>query len=155
MPLHSLDYCQLACTYCANAGDATARLEVSFARDQNRLLQSSFSQAMQRSAACRTLTWHFTQKTSLSWPYAQPEDKIMSDKVQFMTSCAQQEDETMPDDVHLIREVQALRSRRLLRTLAVVQDFSDALMAVNDITGDLLMLSECLRLLHWFMSMLC
>lgn len=44
------------------------------------------------------------------------------------------EDETMPDDVHLIREVQALRSRRLLRTLAVVQDFSDALMAVNDIT---------------------
>ena len=58
----------------------------------------------------------------------------------FMTSCAKQEDETMPDDIHLIKEVQALRSRRLLRTLAVVQDFSDALMAVNDITGDLLML---------------
>ena len=43
----------------------------------------------------------------------------------------------MPDDVHLIKEVRALRSRRLLRTLAVVQDFSDALMAINDITGDL------------------
>ena len=47
-----------------------------------------------------------------------------------------QEDDTMPDDVHLIREVQALRSRRLLRTLAVVQDVSDALMAINDVTGD-------------------
>lgn len=43
----------------------------------------------------------------------------------------------MPDDVHLIKEVQALRARRLLRTLAVVQDLSDALMAVNDVTGDL------------------
>jgi len=32
-----------------------------------------------------------------------------------------QEDDTMPDDVHLIKEVQALRARRLLRTLAVVQ----------------------------------
>ena len=42
----------------------------------------------------------------------------------------------MPDDVHLIKEVQALRARRLLRTLAVVQDLSDALMAVNDVTGD-------------------
>ncbi len=41
----------------------------------------------------------------------------------------------MPDDVHLIKEVQALRARRLLRTLAVVQDLSDALMAVNDVTG--------------------
>lgn len=46
-----------------------------------------------------------------------------------------QEDDTMPDDVHLIKEVQALRARRLLRTLAVVQDLSDALMAVNDVTG--------------------
>ena len=46
-----------------------------------------------------------------------------------------QEDETMPDDVHLINEVQSLRARRLLRTLAVVQDLSDALMAVNDVTG--------------------
>ncbi|KAL0030088.1 hypothetical protein WJX79_006130 [Trebouxia sp. C0005] len=44
------------------------------------------------------------------------------------------EDDTMPDDVHLIKEVQALRARRLLRTLAVVQDLSDALMAVNDVT---------------------
>ena len=41
----------------------------------------------------------------------------------------------MPDDVHLINEVQSLRARRLLRTLAVVQDLSDALMAVNDVTG--------------------
>ncbi len=48
---------------------------------------------------------------------------------------AMQEDDTMPDDVHLIKEVQALRARRLLRTLAVVQDLSDALMAVNDVTG--------------------
>ena len=47
-----------------------------------------------------------------------------------------QEDDTMPDDVHLLKEVQALRSRRLLRTLAVVQDLSDALMAINDVTGD-------------------
>ena len=45
----------------------------------------------------------------------------------------------MPDDVHLIKEVQALRARRLLRTLAVVQDLSDALMAVNDVTGDLVL----------------
>lgn len=41
----------------------------------------------------------------------------------------------MPDDVHLIKEVQGLRARRLLRTLAVVQDLSDALMALNDVTG--------------------
>ena len=47
----------------------------------------------------------------------------------------------MPDDVHLIKEVQALRARRLLRTLAVVQDLSDALMAVNDVTGDLVLLA--------------
>ena len=42
----------------------------------------------------------------------------------------------MPDDIHLINEVQSLRARRLLRTLAVVQDLSDALMAVNDVTGN-------------------
>ena len=57
-----------------------------------------------------------------------------------------QEDDTMPDDVHLIKEVQALRARRLLRTLAVVQDLSDALMAVNDVTGGhtvLLLLQPC------------
>ena len=47
-----------------------------------------------------------------------------------------QEDDTLPDDVHLIKEVQALRSRRFLRTLAVVQDLSDALMAINDVTGE-------------------
>ena len=47
-----------------------------------------------------------------------------------------QDDEHLPDDVHLIKELTALRSRRLLRTLAVVQDFSDALMAINDITGE-------------------
>ena len=41
----------------------------------------------------------------------------------------------MPDDVHLIKELQSLRTRRLLRTLAVVQDLSDALMAINDVTG--------------------
>lgn len=46
-----------------------------------------------------------------------------------------QEDATTPDDVHLVAEVQSLRNRRLLRTLAVVQDLSDALMAVNDVTG--------------------
>ena len=46
-----------------------------------------------------------------------------------------QEDEGLPDDVHLLAEVQSLRNRRLLRTLAVVQDLSDALMAVNDVTG--------------------
>lgn len=49
--------------------------------------------------------------------------------------CNVQEDDTMPDDVHLIKEVQGLRARRLLRTLAVVQDLSDALMALNDVTG--------------------
>lgn len=46
-----------------------------------------------------------------------------------------QEDDTMPDDVHLIKEIRDLRARRLLRTLAVVQDLSDALMAINDVTG--------------------
>lgn len=48
-----------------------------------------------------------------------------------------QEDDTLPDDVHLIAEVQSLRNRRLLRTLAMVQDLSDALMAINDVTGEL------------------
>lgn len=48
-----------------------------------------------------------------------------------------QEDEALPDDVHLLAEVQSLRNRRLLRTLAMVQDLSDALMAVNDVTGKL------------------
>lgn len=52
-----------------------------------------------------------------------------------------QEDDTMPDDVHLIKEVQGLRARRLLRTLAVVQDLSDALMALNDVTGSLVYVS--------------
>lgn len=46
-----------------------------------------------------------------------------------------QEDDIMPDDVHLIKEIRDLRARRLLRTLAVVQDLSDALMAINDVTG--------------------
>lgn len=41
----------------------------------------------------------------------------------------------MPDDVHLIKEIRDIRARRLLRTLAVVQDLSDALMAINDVTG--------------------
>ena len=48
-----------------------------------------------------------------------------------------QEDEALPDDVHLLAEVQSLRNRRLLRTLAMVQDLSDALMAVDDVTGKL------------------
>ena len=34
-------------------------------------------------------------------------------------------------------EVAQLRARRLLRTLAVVQDISDGLMALNDIQGEL------------------
>ena len=51
---------------------------------------------------------------------------------------ALQEDATLPDDVHLIKEVQDLRARRLLRTLAVVQDLSDALTAINDVTGSII-----------------
>ena len=46
----------------------------------------------------------------------------------------------MPDDVHLLTEVQSLRSRRILRTLALVQDLSDGLMAINDVTGKLALL---------------
>ena len=41
------------------------------------------------------------------------------------------------DDKALLMEVAQLRSRRLLRTLAVVQDISDGLMALNDIQGEL------------------
>lgn len=54
-----------------------------------------------------------------------------------------QEDEAMPDDVHLLTEVQSLRSRRILRTLALVQDLSDGLMAINDVTGKVALL--CIR----------
>lgn len=54
-----------------------------------------------------------------------------------------QEDEAMPDDVHLLTEVQSLRSRRILRTLALVQDLSDGLMAINDVTGKAALL--CIR----------
>ena len=49
----------------------------------------------------------------------------------------------MPDDVHLLTEVQSLRSRRILRTLALVQDLSDGLMAINDVTGKAALL--CIR----------
>ena len=44
------------------------------------------------------------------------------------------------DDKALLMEVAQLRARRLLRTLAVVQDISDGLMALNDIQGEL---GEC------------
>ena len=40
-------------------------------------------------------------------------------------------------DSELRREVQALQERRLLRTLAVIQDVSDSTLALNDIRGDL------------------
>ena len=53
----------------------------------------------------------------------------------FVAHTVLQEDDIMPDDVHLIKEIRDLRARRLLRTLAVVQDLSDALMAINDVTG--------------------
>ena len=56
-------------------------------------------------------------------------------QMNFSAHTVLQEDDTMPDDVHLIKEIQDLRARRLLRTLAVVQDLSDALMAINDVTG--------------------
>ena len=39
-------------------------------------------------------------------------------------------------DSELRREVQALQKRRLLRTLAVIQDISDSSLALNDIRGD-------------------
>ena len=38
-------------------------------------------------------------------------------------------------DSELRKEVQALQERRLLRTLAVIQDVSDSMLALNDIRG--------------------
>ena len=40
-------------------------------------------------------------------------------------------------DSELRKEVRALQERRLLRTLAVVQDVSDSMLALNDIRGGL------------------
>lgn len=39
------------------------------------------------------------------------------------------------DAADILREVSVLRSRRTLRTLAIVQDCADMLLAVNDIKG--------------------
>ena len=39
-------------------------------------------------------------------------------------------------DSELRKEVHALQERRLLRTLAVTQDVSDSLLALNDIRGE-------------------
>lgn len=39
-------------------------------------------------------------------------------------------------DSELRKEVQALQERRLLRTLAVIQDVSDSMLALNDIRGE-------------------
>ena len=60
---------------------------------------------------------------------------LAGSQMNFSAHTVLQEDDTMPDDVHLIKEIRDLRARRLLRTLAVVQDLSDALMAINDVTG--------------------
>ena len=38
-------------------------------------------------------------------------------------------------DSELRKEVRALQERRLLRTLAVIQDVSDSMLALNDIRG--------------------
>ncbi len=45
-------------------------------------------------------------------------------------------------DSELRKEVQALQERRLLRTLAVIQDVSDSTLALNDIRGNLFT-SDC------------
>ena len=39
-------------------------------------------------------------------------------------------------DSELRKEVYALQERRLLRTLAVIQDVSDSMLALNDIRGE-------------------
>ncbi len=39
------------------------------------------------------------------------------------------------DAAAILREVSVLRARRMLRTLAIVQDCADMLLAVNDIKG--------------------
>jgi hypothetical protein len=47
-----------------------------------------------------------------------------------------QEGEQTEHDHVLASEVVALRAKRTLRTLATVQDLSDALLALNDVRGE-------------------
>ncbi len=45
-------------------------------------------------------------------------------------------EQAIDGDSELRKEVHALQERRLLRTLAVTQDVSDSLLALNDIRGE-------------------
>ena len=46
-----------------------------------------------------------------------------------------QEGQQQADDEQLLRELQALRAQRLLRSASVVQDLADSLLALNDVRG--------------------